>query len=93
MKPRCQSSDWFGFLYNDTISFLKIKEFRTGRESGRGASVKCRRCRGIENMSNSDPNLLLFDPEIERTLRRARQVRCRIELENNLRSQTGNLAS
>ncbi|MED6200181.1 hypothetical protein PIB30_082575 [Stylosanthes scabra] len=43
--------------------------------------------------SNSDPNLLLFDLEIERTLRRARQVRCRIEFENNLRSQTENLAS
>ncbi|MED6111458.1 hypothetical protein PIB30_052471 [Stylosanthes scabra] len=42
--------------------------------------------------SNSDPNLLLFDPEIERTLRRARQVRHRIEFENNLRSQTENLA-
>ncbi|MED6148885.1 hypothetical protein PIB30_057246, partial [Stylosanthes scabra] len=43
--------------------------------------------------SNSDPNLLLFDPEIERTLRRARQVRRRIEFENNLRSQTEYLAS
>ncbi|MED6224266.1 hypothetical protein PIB30_082394 [Stylosanthes scabra] len=43
--------------------------------------------------SNSDPNLLLFDPEIERTLRRAKQVRRRIEFENNLRSQTENLAS
>ncbi|MED6187995.1 hypothetical protein PIB30_081761, partial [Stylosanthes scabra] len=43
--------------------------------------------------SNSDPNLLLFDPEIERTLRRARQVRRRIEFENNLRSRTENLAS
>ncbi|MED6225842.1 hypothetical protein PIB30_097574 [Stylosanthes scabra] len=50
MKPRCQSHFWFGFLYNDTISVLKIKEFRTGRESGRGASVKWRRCLGIENM-------------------------------------------
>ncbi|MED6221961.1 hypothetical protein PIB30_059809 [Stylosanthes scabra] len=43
--------------------------------------------------SNSDPNLLLFDPEIETTPRRARQVRRRIEFENNLRSQTKNLAS
>ncbi|MED6116466.1 hypothetical protein PIB30_100548 [Stylosanthes scabra] len=43
--------------------------------------------------SNSDPNLVLFDPEIERTLRRARQVRRRIEFENNLRYQTKNLAS
>ncbi|MED6138479.1 hypothetical protein PIB30_074576, partial [Stylosanthes scabra] len=68
-------------------------EFRTGRKSGRGASVKWRRCWGIENISNFDPNLLLFDPEIERTLRRARQVRRRIEFENNLRSQTENLAS
>ncbi|MED6115538.1 hypothetical protein PIB30_091645 [Stylosanthes scabra] len=72
-------------------------EFQTGRESSRGASVK-RRCRGIENMcacswSNSNPNLLLFDPEIGRTLRRARQVRRRIEFESNLRSQTENLAS
>ncbi|MED6149885.1 hypothetical protein PIB30_066923 [Stylosanthes scabra] len=80
------------------LSVLKIKEFRTGRESGRRASVKWRRCRGIENMcacswSNSDPNLLLFDPEIERTLRRARQVRRRIEFVSNLRSQTENLAS
>ncbi|MED6109600.1 hypothetical protein PIB30_035194 [Stylosanthes scabra] len=30
--------------------------------------------------SHSDPGLLLFDPEIERTLRRARQARCRAEL-------------
>ncbi|MED6140615.1 hypothetical protein PIB30_094955 [Stylosanthes scabra] len=44
-------------------------------------------------LSNSDPNLLLFDPEIKRTLRRARQVRRRIEFENNLCSQTKNLAS
>ncbi|MED6186067.1 hypothetical protein PIB30_063204 [Stylosanthes scabra] len=43
--------------------------------------------------SNFDPNLLLFYSEIERTLRRARQVRRRIEFENNLRSQTKNLAS
>ncbi|MED6125140.1 hypothetical protein PIB30_065904, partial [Stylosanthes scabra] len=43
--------------------------------------------------SNSDRNLLLFDPEIERTLRRTRQVSRRIEFENNLRSQTKNLAS
>ncbi|MED6178259.1 hypothetical protein PIB30_105856, partial [Stylosanthes scabra] len=43
--------------------------------------------------SNSDPNLLLFDPKIERTFRRARQVRRRVEFENNLRSQTENLAS
>ncbi|MED6175195.1 hypothetical protein PIB30_076067 [Stylosanthes scabra] len=42
--------------------------------------------------SNSDHILLLFDPEIERTLRRARQVRRRIEFKNNLRSQTENLA-
>ncbi|MED6224002.1 hypothetical protein PIB30_079599 [Stylosanthes scabra] len=73
-------------------------EFQIGRESGRGAFVKWRHCGGIENIyacswSNSDPNLLLFDPEIERTLRRARQVRRRIEFENNLRSQTENLAS
>ncbi|MED6201411.1 hypothetical protein PIB30_094730 [Stylosanthes scabra] len=72
---------------------FEIKEFRTGRESGRGASVKWRRCWGIENISNSDPNLLLFDHEFERTLRRARQVRRRIEFVNNLRSQTENLAS
>ncbi|MED6116220.1 hypothetical protein PIB30_098062, partial [Stylosanthes scabra] len=80
------------------LSVLKTKEFRTGHGSGRRASVKWRRCRGIENMctcswSNSDPNLLLLDPEIKRTLRRARQVRRRIEFENNLRSQTENLAS
>ncbi|MED6209556.1 hypothetical protein PIB30_055783 [Stylosanthes scabra] len=30
--------------------------------------------------SHSDPGLLLFDPKIERTLRRARQARCRAEL-------------
>ncbi|MED6141253.1 hypothetical protein PIB30_101455, partial [Stylosanthes scabra] len=47
----------------------------------------------ILSISNSDPNLLLFDPKIKRTLRRARQVRRRIEFENNLRSQTENLAS
>ncbi|MED6223327.1 hypothetical protein PIB30_072903 [Stylosanthes scabra] len=43
--------------------------------------------------SNFNPNLLFFYPEIERTLRRARQVRRRLEFENNLRSQTENLAS
>ncbi|MED6163571.1 hypothetical protein PIB30_081283 [Stylosanthes scabra] len=88
------------------LSVFKIKEFQTGRESGRGAFVKWRCCQGIENMCacswlfvdmwillNSNPNLLLFDPEIERTLRRARQVRRRIEFENNLRSQTENLAT
>ncbi|MED6197175.1 hypothetical protein PIB30_054233 [Stylosanthes scabra] len=35
----------------------------------------------------------VFDPEIERTLRFARQVRRQIEFENNLRSQTKNLAT
>ncbi|MED6225307.1 hypothetical protein PIB30_092511, partial [Stylosanthes scabra] len=30
--------------------------------------------------SHSDPGLLLFDPEIERTLRRARQAKSRVEL-------------
>ncbi|MED6217444.1 hypothetical protein PIB30_017691, partial [Stylosanthes scabra] len=30
--------------------------------------------------SHSDPGSLLFDPEIERTLRRTRQARCRAEL-------------
>ncbi|MED6213040.1 N-acetyltransferase 9 [Stylosanthes scabra] len=39
------------------------------------------------------PNLLLFDPEIKRTLRRARQVRRQLEFESNLHSQTQNLAS
>ncbi|MED6159298.1 hypothetical protein PIB30_041051 [Stylosanthes scabra] len=43
--------------------------------------------------SNLDPDLLLFDPEIERTLRRARQVSRRIEFENNLCSQAQELAS
>ncbi|MED6163924.1 hypothetical protein PIB30_084805 [Stylosanthes scabra] len=43
--------------------------------------------------SNSEPDLLLFDPEIERTLRCARQVRRRLEFENNSRSQTAELAS
>ncbi|MED6150509.1 hypothetical protein PIB30_072976 [Stylosanthes scabra] len=88
------------------LSAFEIKESRTGCENGRGTSVKWRRCRGVENMcacswlfvdmltlSNSNPNLLFFDPEIKRTLRRARQVRRRIEFENNLRSQTKNLAS
>ncbi|MED6225777.1 hypothetical protein PIB30_096949, partial [Stylosanthes scabra] len=43
--------------------------------------------------SNPNPDLLDFDSEIERTLRRARQVRRRIEFENSLRSQTKNLAT
>ncbi|MED6127612.1 hypothetical protein PIB30_089687 [Stylosanthes scabra] len=43
--------------------------------------------------SNSNPDLLVFDPEIERTLRRARQVRRRIEFENFFRSQTETLAT
>ncbi|MED6220829.1 hypothetical protein PIB30_048593 [Stylosanthes scabra] len=43
--------------------------------------------------STSTPDLLLFDPEIERTLCRARQVRRQIEFESNLRSQTNDLAS
>ncbi|MED6224169.1 hypothetical protein PIB30_081321 [Stylosanthes scabra] len=45
------------------------------------------------NISHSNPDLLVFDPEIERTLRRARQVWRRIEFENFLRSQTENLAA
>ncbi|MED6211356.1 hypothetical protein PIB30_072898 [Stylosanthes scabra] len=48
---------------------------------------------GELNISNLNPNLLDFDSEIERTLRRARQVRRRIEFENSLRSQTENLAT
>ncbi|MED6171570.1 hypothetical protein PIB30_041866 [Stylosanthes scabra] len=47
----------------------------------------------LRHLSNSSPNLLLFDPEIERTLRRSRQVRRQIEFESNLHSQTKNLAS
>ncbi|MED6127971.1 hypothetical protein PIB30_093175 [Stylosanthes scabra] len=43
--------------------------------------------------SNSNPDLLVFDPEIERTLRRARQVRRQIEFENYLRSQAESLAT
>ncbi|MED6113643.1 hypothetical protein PIB30_072778 [Stylosanthes scabra] len=43
--------------------------------------------------SNSDPDLPLFDLEIERTLRYARQVRRRAELENTLHSQAMRLAS
>ncbi|MED6114236.1 hypothetical protein PIB30_078470 [Stylosanthes scabra] len=43
--------------------------------------------------SNLNLNLLVFDPEIERTLRRVRRVRRSIEFENNLHSQTENLAS
>ncbi|MED6135349.1 hypothetical protein PIB30_045609 [Stylosanthes scabra] len=42
--------------------------------------------------SNSDPNLLLFDPEIERILRRARQVRRRVDFEYILCSQAAELA-
>ncbi|MED6210816.1 hypothetical protein PIB30_067699 [Stylosanthes scabra] len=42
---------------------------------------------------NSDPHLMLFDPEIERTLWHAAQVRRRAELENTLRSQATRLAS
>ncbi|MED6177861.1 hypothetical protein PIB30_102047, partial [Stylosanthes scabra] len=42
---------------------------------------------------NSDPDLLLFDPEIERTLRHTRQVRRRVELQNTLRSQATRLSS
>ncbi|MED6221650.1 hypothetical protein PIB30_056841, partial [Stylosanthes scabra] len=47
----------------------------------------------LQHRSNSEPDLLLFDPEIERTLRRARQVTRRLEFENNSRSQTIKLAS
>ncbi|MED6208356.1 hypothetical protein PIB30_044247 [Stylosanthes scabra] len=43
--------------------------------------------------STSTPDLLLFDPEIERTLRCARQVRRQIEFENNLCSRINDLAS
>ncbi|MED6141238.1 hypothetical protein PIB30_101270 [Stylosanthes scabra] len=43
--------------------------------------------------SHLDLDLLLFDPEIKRTLRRARHVRRRAELENTLRSQAARLAS
>ncbi|MED6111563.1 hypothetical protein PIB30_053367 [Stylosanthes scabra] len=43
--------------------------------------------------SNPNPDLLDLDLELERTLRRARQVRRRIEFENSLYSQTENLAT
>ncbi|MED6162521.1 hypothetical protein PIB30_071243, partial [Stylosanthes scabra] len=43
--------------------------------------------------SNPNPDLLDLDLELERTLRRARQVRRRIEFENFLYSQTENLAT
>ncbi|MED6128667.1 hypothetical protein PIB30_100128, partial [Stylosanthes scabra] len=40
-----------------------------------------RRCRGIQKcVSHSDPGMLLFDPENEQTLRRARQAKRRAEL-------------
>ncbi|MED6170063.1 hypothetical protein PIB30_027243 [Stylosanthes scabra] len=42
---------------------------------------------------NSDPNLLVFDPEIERTLKHARQTRRRMHFENSLISQAGELTS
>ncbi|MED6163895.1 hypothetical protein PIB30_084508 [Stylosanthes scabra] len=40
-----------------------------------------------------DPDLLLFDPKIERSLRRSRQARRRAELDNTLHSQVARLAS
>ncbi|MED6127322.1 hypothetical protein PIB30_087007, partial [Stylosanthes scabra] len=43
--------------------------------------------------SNPNPDLLDFDSEIERMLRRVRQVRRRIEFADSLRSQIGNLAT
>ncbi|MED6194032.1 hypothetical protein PIB30_024643 [Stylosanthes scabra] len=43
--------------------------------------------------SNPNPGLLDLDFEIERTLRRARQVRRLIEFENSLHSQTENLTA
>ncbi|MED6201269.1 hypothetical protein PIB30_093252 [Stylosanthes scabra] len=43
--------------------------------------------------SHLNPDLLVFDLEIERTLRRARQVRRRIEFENFLHSQTKSLVA
>ncbi|MED6213964.1 hypothetical protein PIB30_098537 [Stylosanthes scabra] len=65
-----------------------------GRPSNGAIARELKTCALVHGcLSNSDPNLLLFDPEIERRLRRARQVRRRIEFENNLRSQTENLAS
>ncbi|MED6199438.1 hypothetical protein PIB30_075937 [Stylosanthes scabra] len=65
-----------------------------GRPSNGAVAGDLKRCALVHGcLSNTDPYLLLFYPEIERTLRRARQVRRRIEFENNLRSQTENLAS
>ncbi|MED6137767.1 hypothetical protein PIB30_068057, partial [Stylosanthes scabra] len=43
--------------------------------------------------SNSNPDLLVFVSEIERTLRRASQVWRRIEFENYLHSQVESLAT
>ncbi|MED6148228.1 hypothetical protein PIB30_051062 [Stylosanthes scabra] len=43
--------------------------------------------------SNPNPDLLDLDLELERTLRRATQVRRRIEFQNSLYSQTENLAT
>ncbi|MED6157726.1 hypothetical protein PIB30_025998 [Stylosanthes scabra] len=58
-------------------------------------SSKWRRCRGVKHArrSNPNPDLLDLDLELERTLRRARQVRRRIQFENSLYSRTENLAT
>ncbi|MED6225238.1 hypothetical protein PIB30_091734 [Stylosanthes scabra] len=70
---------------------MKYRFFRTGLGP---ISNFWRRCRGTEKLASiSIPDLLLFDPEIKRTVRHARQVRHQLEFESNLHSQTQNLAS
>ncbi|MED6124756.1 hypothetical protein PIB30_061883, partial [Stylosanthes scabra] len=43
--------------------------------------------------SNADPDLLVFDPEIERSLRHIRQVRRRIHFENTQYFQREEISS
>ncbi|MED6187613.1 hypothetical protein PIB30_078072 [Stylosanthes scabra] len=67
------------------IRELRINLVATPRA---GASSKWRRCRELNVCADFD-----LDLELERTLRRARQVRRRIEFENSLYSQAENLAA
>ncbi|MED6109512.1 hypothetical protein PIB30_034304 [Stylosanthes scabra] len=50
------------------------------RAESRTPSNTCSKCELNPELSHSSPGSLLFDPEIERTLRRTRQARRRAEL-------------
>ncbi|MED6165521.1 hypothetical protein PIB30_100317, partial [Stylosanthes scabra] len=80
---------WFGFLYND-ILFLKLRNSEpvakaAARRPSNGAVAG--ELKHVRLFMVVYPDLLVFDPEIERSLRHIRQVKRRIQFDNTQYSQ------